>query len=114
MYIMSMTAGFLLILTGSVFAAEITLEGKRTDVPVCGGFAGIPCKPNQWCDYQSLSCGIGDQFGTCRPKPELCTKEHSPVCGCNGHTYSNACMAATDGQSVSYAGPCRSESGMKQ
>ncbi|HET9621137.1 MAG TPA: Kazal-type serine protease inhibitor [Kofleriaceae bacterium] len=31
-----------------------------------------------------------------------------PVCGCNGKTYPNACIAHTAGESVAYRGSCRS------
>jgi hypothetical protein len=29
------------------------------------------------------------------------------VCGCDGKTHSNACMAASVGVSVKYKGPCK-------
>ena len=52
-------------------------------------------------------CGAADGGGVCSPKPEVCTREYRPVCGCGDVTYPNACMAAADGVSIAYRGECR-------
>jgi hypothetical protein len=59
----------------------------------CGGFIGQVCPLGKYCDYEAGDCGYGDAVGTCRPIPGACTQECTKVCGCDGLTYCNACMA---------------------
>ena len=95
-------------ISANAFGLELSIDGKKQNVPVCGGFANIPCSAKEWCDFPiGTACGIGDRFGTCRQRPEVCPKSYIPVCGCNGKTYPGSCEAAADGVSTAYFGPCR-------
>jgi len=77
----------------------------------CGGFTMGPppvCADGLYCSYgMEDSCGWADAPGTCAEKPEVCSDEYNPVCGCDGQTYSNACQAAASGTSVISEGECQ-------
>ena len=108
MRVLTLIAIVLLSATIEASALDYTRDGKTYDVPVCGGFVGIPCGPKQYCDFPvGTACGAADQFGTCRTRPEICPDIFMPVCGCDNKTYPNACSAARAGSSVAYLGPCR-------
>lgn len=76
---------------------------------VCGGMlAGQDaCPENEFCDYPvEARCGAADATGICHGRPEICTMDYRPVCGCDDRTYSNPCQAASAGVSVASEGEC--------
>jgi len=78
-----------------------------SDGPACGGFAGDQCERPTFCHYApSDMCGSGDQIGTCTRVPDDCVADEVTVCGCDGTTYDNACLAGMAGTSVAADGPC--------
>lgn len=110
MRFLTLLVSILLFGAAEVFAAEMLIDGKKVDVPICGGIAGIECRANQWCDFPaSAICGGVDQFGTCRLRPEVCTEHYLPVCGCDGNTYGNTCKAAHAGFDTAHAGKCEGD-----
>lgn len=73
------------------------------------GTRGLPfeCGEGKFCKREPIAnCGRADHPGVCTPLPEACIQVVQPVCGCDGTTYGNDCMAHAAGISVDYLGEC--------
>lgn len=80
---------------------------SESGTKVCGGFAGDTCEASEYCAYRAgQHCRAADASATCQPRPEMCTEQYQPVCGCDNRTYGNACSAAAAGQGVLSEGEC--------
>ncbi len=88
------------------------VEGRWvcTDIACNGGRAcrtQDDCADDQYCAYTAgQDCGETGATVQCLPRPEACDAVYAPVCGCDGVTYSNACVAAAAGTGVYSEGEC--------
>jgi hypothetical protein len=76
--------------------------------PACGGLMGAQCpSAKQMCQFPEGTCGAADQMGICVDMPDVCYLLYAPVCGCDGQTYGNGCLATAAGVSVAAQGECK-------
>jgi hypothetical protein len=74
----------------------------------CEGGSQGDCQSNNDCGtgYFCAKNSCNATYGTCTQKMEFCITLYDPVCGCNNHTYGNACSANNAGINVKSNGEC--------
>ena len=68
-----------------------------------------PCEEGSYCAYGG-TCGR-DGPGTCMVAGDFCPADCPGVCGCDGRTYCNACVAGRAGVDVDPDGDCAPDRG---
>ncbi len=88
-----------------ILATMVPFLGIGCDVTICGDPLAT-CPENQFCKFAAGRCDEPKVVGVCTSIPDACDTLFDPVCGCDGQTYSNPCLADTAGVSVEHFGPC--------
>jgi len=96
----------LALATGALADEPATPPVTGGEPTMCGGIAGLQCGAQEFCEFQANTCGAADQSGICAPKPEFCTREFRPVCGCDDKTYANDCERRAAGVALLKEGEC--------
>lgn len=78
---------------------------------ICGGSSAIKCSGDRICLLSTGACLGVNPTGTCKAPPNDCPMVASPVCGCDGETYKNACLAAKAGVNVATPTACNKDGG---
>jgi len=65
------------------------------------------CATTDFCAFASGTCTAP---GKCEVRPQACTREFNPVCGCDNKTYSNDCVRRSAGVSLKHTGECKAGS----
>jgi hypothetical protein len=90
---------------------EIAKAGVRPLRKGACGQEGKSCKSDadcaggEFCEFKAGTCGERGA-GHCIVKPEVCTEEFNPVCGCDNKTYGNDCQRQAAGVSLKAKGEC--------
>jgi hypothetical protein len=79
---------------------------SSTGPVACGGSGALACPAGSVCNRSDSLCTQNDMPGVCVPAPTACSAGGTPVCGCDGKTYSSDCDRLRAGVTLARNGAC--------
>lgn len=92
---------------GSLLAdGNPNLPDAHADLGPGGCVSNKDCGQSQYCRIDGACQVTGAKLGQCIKRPEGCYMIAAPVCGCDGKTHGNDCMAHAAGVNIAHKGAC--------
>ncbi|KAL7521767.1 hypothetical protein ACHAWX_006449 [Stephanocyclus meneghinianus] len=107
MHVVSLFFGLILVMCNMAEGALTGSTQGAAAVQTTSCSTNRDCTGGSFCKLKKGGCKRKrDPKGTCTKKSSHCPRTYIPVCGCDGKTYSNACLCHSEGVNIAKNGSC--------